>query len=300
MRERRETARLLEAVANVAGAQPRPWLSPVPVRNTMLGLPGAVKACVFDLERVLTDSASLHAWAWGEVFDDFLLRSSQQTGRHFIPFDRVDDYRSYVDGRPRLEGVHAFLQSRGIRLHEGWIDDSPETETASGLANRKGAMLASRLRERGVTESPGARRYLEAAHRAGNTCAAISASANTSKMLELSGLAALIDVRVDAEVMRSESLSALPAPDVLLAACRGLEVLPANTAIFTCSPAAVVAGRSAGLAVIGVGDGAQAELLTGFGAERVVPSLRTLLDSRLLDPRDGSMAVGSARGPCDP
>ena len=287
-RERQETARLLEAVARVARPQPKPWLSPAPVRNAMLGLPGVVHACIFDLERVLTDSAAAHAWAWGEVFDDFLLRSSQQTGWHFIPFDRLADYRSYLDGRPRLEGVHAFLRSRGIRLPEGRTDDSPETETANGLANRKGAMLASRLRERGVTESLGARRYLEAAHRAGVKCAAISASANTSKVLELSGLAALIDVRIDAEVMRSECLRSLPAPDVLLAACRRLEVLPAEAATFTCSPAGVAAGRSAGLAIIGVGDADHAELLAGFGAERVVPSLRTLLDPRLLDPGTGS------------
>ena len=104
----------------------------------------------------------------------------------------------------------------------------------------------ARLRERGVTESLGARRYLEAAHRAGVKCAAISASANTSKVLELSGLAALIDVRIDAEVMRSECLRSLPAPDVLLAACRRLEVLPAEAATFTCSPAGVAAGTLGG------------------------------------------------------
>ena len=288
VRERQQTARLLEAVARVARPQPRPWLSPAPVRNTMLGLPEAVHACIFDLERVLTDSAAVHAWAWGEVFDDFLLRSSRQTGWHFIPFDRVADYRSYLDGRPRLEGVHAFLRSRGIRLPEGLTDDPPGTETANGLANRKGAMLTRRLSERGVTESLGARRYLEAAHRAGVKCAAISASANTFKVLELSGFAALIDVRIDAEVMRSDCLRSLPAPDVLLAACRRLDVLPAEAATFTSSPAGVAAGRSAGLAIIGVGDADHAELLAGFGAERVVPSLRTLLDPRLLDPGDCS------------
>ncbi len=140
VRERQETVQLLEDVACVARRQPKPWLSPVPVRNAMLGLPEAVHACIFDLEGVLTDSAALHAWAWGVVFDDFLLRSSQQTGWHFIPFDRVADYRAYLEGRPRLEGVHAFLGSRGIRLPEGWIDDPPETETANGLANRKGAL----------------------------------------------------------------------------------------------------------------------------------------------------------------
>jgi len=282
VRERQETVRLPEATARVARPQPRPWLSPTPVRNTMLGLPETVHACIFDLERVLTDSATAHAWAWGEVFDDFLLRSAQQTGWQFIPFDRLADYGSYLDGRPRLEGVHAFLRSRGIRLPEGLIDDSPETDTANGLANRKGAMLASRLREHGVTESLGARRYLEAAHRAGAKCAAISASANTSKVLELSGLTTLIDASIDAEVMRSECLRSLPAPDVLLAGCRYLGVLPAEVATFTRSPAGVAAARSAGLAIIGVGDGDQAELLAGLGAERVVPSLRALLDPRLL------------------
>ncbi len=261
----------------------------------MLGLSGAVRACVFDLERVLTDSASLHAWAWGEVLDDFLLRFSQQTGRHFIPFDRVADYGlTSTDAR---DSKASTPSSRAAGSDSrSWTDDSPEAETANGLARRKGALLASRLRERGVAESPGARRFLEAAHRAGDKCAAISASANMSTVLELTGLAALIDVRVDAEVMRSESLRALPAPDLLLAACRGLAVLPAETAIFTCSPAAVVAGRSAGLAVIGIGDGEQAELLTGFGAERVVPSLRTLLDPRLLGPGDDPTAVGFAWG----
>ena len=253
----------------------------------MLGLPEDVRACVLDLEGVLTDSAALHAWAWCEVFDDFLLRSSHRTGWHFIPFDTVADYRSYLDGRPRLEGVHAFLRSRGIQLPEGCIDDSPEAETANGLANRKGATLANRLRERGVNESVGARRYLEAAHRAGVTCAAISASASTSRVLELSGLAALIDVRIDAETMRSDCLRSLPAPDVLLAVCRRLDVLPAEAATLTCSPAGVAAGRSAGLVVIGIGAAEHAELLAGFGAEHVVPSLRTLLDPRLVDAGDG-------------
>ena len=199
----------------------------------------------------------------------------RQTGWHFIPFDRVADYRSYLDGRPRLEGVHAFLRSRGIRLPEGCTDDSPELETANGLANQKGATLANRLGEHGVNESLGARRYLEAAHRAGVKCAAISASANTSKVLELSGLAALIDVRIDAEIMRSDCLRSLPAPDVLLAVCRRLDVLPAEAATVTCSPAGVAAGRSAGLVVIGVGDAGAGRAPRGLrrGTCRVVIAL---------------------------
>ena len=118
-RERRQTAELLRRLAVVTRVRPEPWLSPVPLSTTMLGLPATVRACLFDLEGVLTDSAVLHALAWGEVFDDFLLRLADKTGWQFIPFDRDFDYRAYLDGRPRLEGVHAFLDSRGIRLPEG-------------------------------------------------------------------------------------------------------------------------------------------------------------------------------------
>ena len=137
--ERRQTADLLVRVAREQGIEPPPWLSPVPIDKRMLGLDTAVEASLFDLDGVLTDSNRLHANAWGTVLDDLLLRSSEQTGWQFIPFDRDRDYRTYIDGRSRLEGIHAFLESRGIRLPEGRSDDPPEAETACGLANRKGA-----------------------------------------------------------------------------------------------------------------------------------------------------------------
>ncbi len=89
-----------------------------------------LSAGLFDLEGVLTDSGVLHAWAWGEVFDEFLLRLTEKAGWHFIPFDRSADYSDYIDGRPRLEGVHAFLGSRGVRLPEGRVDDPAEADTA--------------------------------------------------------------------------------------------------------------------------------------------------------------------------
>ena len=106
--ERQQTAQLLSDVAQVARAPAVPWLSPVPVTAHMLGLPATARACVFDLEGVLTDTALMHAQAWGVVFDDLLLRLSEKTHWHFIPFDSDADYYSYLDGRPRLEGIHAF------------------------------------------------------------------------------------------------------------------------------------------------------------------------------------------------
>ncbi|MGZ8794957.1 MAG: HAD family hydrolase [Gaiellaceae bacterium] len=283
VRERQQTAEMLARLAHVAGVRSVPWLSPVPVTTKMLGLPATVSACVFDLEGVLTDTALLHAWAWGEVFDEFLLRLSEKTGWHFIPFDRYADYRTYVDGRPRLEGVHAFLGSRGIRLPEGRLDDPAQADTACGLATRKGEALARRLRQRGVTVLSGARRYLEAVGHAGLKRAVVSASASTLPMLELAGLGALVEERVDAEVIRIEGLRSRPAPDLLLVACRRLGVRPQETVTFTHSAAGVAAGHAAGLAAIGVGDEAQGELLLGFGAERVVASVSDLLDPRLSD-----------------
>ena len=132
-----------------------------------------------------------------------------------------------------------------------------------------------------MTALAGARRYLEAAGHDGLECAVVSASTNTLPMLELAGLATLIEVRVDADDIRAEGLRSRPAPDLLLVACRHLGVRPEEAVTFTYSAAGVAAGHAAGLTVIGVGDEAQRELLQGFGAERVVPSLSVLLDHQL-------------------
>jgi beta-phosphoglucomutase-like phosphatase (HAD superfamily) len=280
-RERQETAIMLTRLARTTGVRHVPWLSPVPVDTSMLSLPTTVQACLFDLDGVLTDSTALHAWAWGEVFDELLMRLSERTGWHYIPFDRDADYRAYIEGRPRLEGVHAFLDSRGIRVPEGNLNDTAEVESARGIARRKGEVLARGLRERGVTALAGARRYLEAAGHAGLERAAVSASTSMVPMLELAGLATLLEESVGAEAMQAEGLSARPAPDLLLAACRQLGVRAEEAVTFTHSPAGVAAGRAAGLTVIGVGEETERELLQSEGAGRVVSSLSALLDPRL-------------------
>ena len=276
--ERRQTAAAL-AYLGGAGAE-APWLSPVALSPKLLGLPRNVTGCLFDLEGVLTNGAQLQAWAWSVVFEDFLQRLAEQTGWRFAPFS-AGDYRGYLDGRPRLEGLRAFLASRGISLPEGDPRDPAEAETEHGLARRKGNVLARRL-PRGVTALAGARRYLQAAGQAGLERAVISASSSTLPMLELAGLARLVDERVDADVMLAERLRPRPAPDLLLAACRSLEIAPVDAVTLTHTPAGVAAGREAGLTVIGVADGAEADLLADAGAERVVPSVGTLLDGRLL------------------
>jgi beta-phosphoglucomutase-like phosphatase (HAD superfamily) len=278
--ERQQTVTLLADLARVVDIHPAPWLPQAPVSANMLGLPATVRACLFDLDGVLTDSGVLHALAWAEAFDPFLLHVSDDAGWRFIPFDRAD-YDAYLDGHPRLEGVHAFLASRGIHLSEGRPDDPSGAETAYGLARHKTEALTRGLSRHGVNAVGGARRYLEACGFAGLDRGVVSASTRTLPMLELAGLATLVEQRVDAEVIRTQRLRSRPAPDLLLAACARFGVGPDETVTFTHSPAGVAAGHAAGMAVIGVGTGEQSELLRGFGAELVVDALSSLLDRRL-------------------
>jgi HAD superfamily hydrolase (TIGR01509 family) len=283
--EKRHTAHMLQQLAVTTAVRPVPWLSAVPVNRNMVGLPATVDACLFDLDGVLTDSGALHSDAWAHVFDDFLLRRSEETGWHFKPFAREADYDAFIGGRPRLEGVHSFLASRGIRLAEGLPNDPPDAETAHGLANHKRDLLAVGLRRRGATARPTARRYLQAARYAGLKLAVLSASTSTWTMLDQATLATLIDVRIDADTIRREHLRSRPAPDLLIAACEHLGVLPAQAVTFTQNPAGVAAGHAAGIPVIGVAEGTEADILSGFGAERVIPTLGALLDRQILDSR---------------
>jgi len=280
LRERDETAESLARLARATGVPP-PWLSRAPVTPSMLGLPETVEACLFDLDGVLTDSNAFHARAWAEVFDPLLLSLSERTGWHFIPFDRDRDYRTYLDGRARLEGVHAFLASRGIRLAEGRPEDDADAETAQGLARRKREALERSLHERDVTPLTGVRRYLEVAGHAGVRRGGVSASASTQEILAVAQLGGLVDTYVDADAMRLEQLRSLPAPDVLISICRRLGVAPEDAVVFTHNPAGVAAAAAAGLDVVGIGEGADEALLHGFGAATVVPSLTVLLDRRL-------------------
>lgn len=279
--ERSATAEALARVAEAAAVRPPPWLSPVPLRPEMLGLDRSIGACLFDLEGVLTDSASLHAWAWGEAFDELVRHFGERTGRVVVPFDRRADYRDYVDGRSRIEGVQTFLRARGIRLPLGEPDDPAGMDTVNGVARRKSEALTRRLDQQGVTALRGARRYLDAVGRLGLGRAVLSASVRTASMLELAGLASMVEERVDADRIRAEGLRSRPAPDAVLAVCRHLGVEPGEAVAFTSSPLGVTAYRAAGTPVLGVGDATLAAVLEEAGVGRVVGSLSALLDPRL-------------------
>ncbi|MGZ4332790.1 MAG: HAD family hydrolase [Gaiellaceae bacterium] len=248
-----------------------------------LGLPVTVRSCVFELDDVLVGSAGLHREAWAHTLNELLAARSYMSYGHLIAqFDPRTDYPQHIEARPRLEGVRAFLASRGIRLPEGRPDDPAGAETVHGLANRKHEWLGRLLEQHGVGAFDGVRHYLELAHDAGLTCAVVSASAHTDEMLELSGLAELVDGSVDAETIAAEQLRNRPAPDRLLAACRKLRVEPKRAAAFETSPAGVAAARAAGFAwVVAVdptGDPDRLRQLRRAGADIAVRGLADLLE----------------------
>jgi beta-phosphoglucomutase family hydrolase len=245
----------------------------------VLGLPDSIRACLFDLDGVLTQTAVVHAAAWKETFDGYLVTRAQRTGTPFVPFDPVADYDAYVDGKPRADGTRSFLASRGISLPEGSPDDPPGAETIQGLSNRKNQILLRRLRTVGVQVYPGSVRYLDAVRQAGLPRAVVSASANTHDVLVGAGIADRFEVVVDAIVAEQEHLRGKPAPDPYLAAARRLDVAPVNAAVFEDALAGVEAGRSGGFGfVVGVDRVGQREALLQRGADVVVDDLSELLD----------------------
>jgi beta-phosphoglucomutase family hydrolase len=244
----------------------------------VLGLPDGVTACLFDLDGVLTDTAAVHNRAWTQTFDEFLRRRSEATGEPFVPFDPGADYNAHVDGKKREDGVRAFLASRGVVLDEGTPDDPPAADTVWGVGNRKNELLLATLERDGVEVYEGSRRYLQAATDAGLRRAVVSSSANTAQVLEVTGLGAFVEVRVDGLTARARSLPGKPAPDTFLAAAADLGVPPEQCAVFEDALAGVQAGRAGRFGhVVGVDRVGQAEALRAQGADVVVQDLEELL-----------------------
>jgi beta-phosphoglucomutase family hydrolase len=246
-----------------------------------LGLPGTIRACLFDLDGVLTQTAKVHAAAWKEMFDAYLRARAGKTGEDFVPFDPGHDYAEYVDGKPRYDGVRSFLASRGIRLPEGTPDDPPDAETVCGLGNRKNELVLELLRRDGVEAYEGSVRYVRAVRDAGLGRAVVSASANCREVLYAAGIEDLFQVRIDGIVAEREHLRGKPAPDTFLAAARKLGVEPVDAAVFEDALAGVAAGRAGRCGyVVGVDRVGQADALREHGADVVVSDLAELAERR--------------------
>jgi beta-phosphoglucomutase family hydrolase len=234
---------------------------------------------LFDLDGVLTDTASVHARAWKETFDDLLRTRSRRTGLEHPLFRLPSDYLAYVDGKLRIDGVRSFLASRGIVLPEGGADDPPSADTVHGIATRKNVRVLELIRQQGVELLDGSVRFVETVAAAGLGRAVVSASRNCQEILAAAGIEHLFQVRVDGVVAGEQQLRGKPAPDMFLAAAAALAVAPAQAAVFEDAVAGVEAGVAGSFGwVVGVDRGDNAARLRAAGADVVVESLSELLE----------------------
>ena len=238
----------------------------------MLGLPDAVRVCLFDLDGVLTKTATVHFAAWKRTFDSFL--QEHEPGSE--PFSQLD-YNRYVDGKHRADGVRGFLASRGITLPEGSPGDPPDAATVQGIATRKNALVLEVLEQNGVEVYPGSVDYLRAVKEAGLATAVVTASANGEQVIAAGGFADLIDARIDGVVAARDHLRGKPEPDTFLAGARALGVEPAQAVVFEDAISGVQAGRAGRFGyVVGVDRVGQADALRAAGADVVVQDLSEL------------------------
>lgn len=227
-----------------------------------------------DLDGVVTDTARLHAAAWKTLFDEVLARQVAETGRRLEPFDAERDYRRLVDGKPRLEGLTAFLASRGLTVPAGRAGDPPEAETLHGLSARKNRCFHDLLAREGVPVYETSVAFLRHAREQGLKIAVVSSSKNCSAVLAAAGLDALFDVQLDGNDLEALDLAGKPEPGAYLAAAERLQVAPGRSVVIEDAVAGVQAGKAGGFArVIGVDRGGQRAALCRAGADIVVEDL---------------------------
>ena len=236
-------------------------------------------AVLFDLDGVVTDTASLHATCWKQMFDEYLQKRARHGGEAFRPFDLATDYRLYVDGKPRFDGVRDFLASRSIQLPEGSPDDPAEIETVCGLGNHKDDLVNNVIADVGVETYEGTVRFIHQLRRNGFKTAVVTSSQNCMAVLKAAKLDDLFAVQVDGNTIHAQRLAGKPAPDTFLMAAKLLGVEPIRTIVIEDAISGVQAGSNGNFGlVIGIARKGNAEELKRHGAHLVVNDLAELLD----------------------
>jgi beta-phosphoglucomutase family hydrolase len=240
--------------------------------------PTLYDAVLFDLDGVLTSTARIHADCWQQMFDTYLRQRARDSGEAFQPFDPQSDYHAHLDGKPRLDGVRDFLQSRSISLPMGDPTDPPDRDTQWGLANRKSALVQEAFATQGVEAYPGSVTWVHQLHAAGIKTAVVTSSTSCDTVLAAAGIADLFEVRVDGALAAQRQLPGKPAPDTFLAAAELLAAEPPRTVVVEDAIAGVQAGRAGGFGlVIGVSRKDDAAALKAHGADLVVYDLVELV-----------------------
>ena len=235
-------------------------------------------AVLFDLDGVITATAKVHATCWKKMFDEYLKKRSAEKGEPFRPFEIETDYRLYVDGKPRFNGVRDFLTSRKINLPEGTHEDPPNAETVGGLGNRKNDLINEVIEGEGVEAYEGTITLARQLRGAGIKIAVVTSSQNCDVVLKAVNITDLFEAKVDGNVIHELHLSGKPAPDSFLEGAKRLGVQPARAVVVEDAISGVQAGRNGkfGL-VIGVDRKGNAEELRKNGADIVVKDLEEFL-----------------------
>ena len=235
-------------------------------------------AVLFDLDGVLTATAKVHAACWKQMFDDYLQKRAAADHAPFRPFEIEPDYRLYVDGKPRFDGVRDFLRSRALEVAEGQPDDPPSRETVCGLGNRKNRMVTELIELQGVEAYEGSVALVRHLRGQGVKTAVVSSSQNCRAVLVAAKIEELFDVRIDAEVADRLRLAGKPAPDTYLRAAEQLGIERTRAVVVEDAISGVQAGRKGGFGlVIGVARKGNADELREHGADIVVTDLGDLL-----------------------
>lgn len=237
-------------------------------------------AYLFDLDGVLTPTAEMHQIAWRNLFAAALPVLAPDAAPY-----TDDDYFRHVDGRPRLAGIQALLESRGVTLPWGEPSDPAGTSSIWALGTSKDAEFRAALAREGMAPYPGSLRLLDVlAQDPSIAVAVVTSSANAALVLDAAGLAARFPVVVDGNVARAEGLAGKPAPDTYLRAAELVGVAPAHAVVVEDAVSGVAAGRAGDFGlVIGVDRGAGATELRAAGADLVVDDLADLLDAETAD-----------------
>ncbi len=233
-------------------------------------------AVLFDLDGVITATANVHFAAWKKLFDAYLRKVSERDGSPFRQFDG-EDYRAYVDGKPRYEGIRCFLESRHIHLPFGEPEDGEEVETVCGLGNQKNRFFNEALRTDGVEVFPTSVDLIHALRGQGMLIAVVTSSKNCATVLEVAGLSELFEVRFDGNDAARDGIAGKPHPDTFLEAARRLGVGAQRAVVIEDAISGVQAGRAGKFAlVVGVDRTGDAEGLRANGADIVVKDLAEL------------------------
>lgn len=246
--------------------------------QSTLKIPENIRAYLFDMDGVLTQTATVHAAAWKEMFDAFLQERAKETGEAFVPFEIATDYVKYVDGKLRQDGVRSFLESRDISIPEGDDSDDETMDTIHGLGTRKNNRVVELIRTKGVDVYPDAIALLDSVREAGIKTAVVSASKNTPDVLRVTDLADKFDFVMHGGIAGERGLAGKPSPDTFLAAAEELGEVPANCAVLEDAIVGVQAGRAGDFGcVIGVDRVKHGDELRANGADIVVRNLEDLV-----------------------